>query len=93
MNVAQRIHWLVAGIIAVPETYRQPLTAFVGGRDDRIREIAAFFCPHVTLPFLVNNLDVLALHTLINLLGIFLNPSGLREHTQMKCTHQSKSTA
>ena len=74
MNVAQRIHWLVAGIIAVPETYRQPLTAFVGGRDDRIREIAAFFCPHVTLPFLVNNLDVLALHTLINLLGHIFEP-------------------
>ena len=74
MNVAQRIRWLAAGIIAVPETYLQPLTTFVGRRDDRIREIAAFFCPHVTLPFLVNDLDVPALHTVISLLGSIFEP-------------------
>ena len=45
MGVSQRVHWLSAGLMLSPDEYRQPLEAFVGGHDDRSRQLASFCSP------------------------------------------------
>ena len=74
LNVAQRIHWLAAGVVMAPETYLEPLESLVKGRDDRIRKMAAFFSPDESLPFLVESLDARTLQTLISLMGRTFDP-------------------
>ena len=69
LNVAQRIHWLAAGVVADPKSHLQSLESLVAGKDDRIRTMAAFFSPDEDLPFLVENLDARTLQTLISLMG------------------------
>ena len=72
LNLAQRIHWLAAGVIMAPGTYLKPLESLVEGKDDRIRKMAAFFSPDESLPFL----EVRALRSLINLMGRTFDPIG-----------------
>ena len=76
LNMAQRIHWLAAGVIMAPGTYLKPLESLVEGKDDRIRKMAAFFSPDESLPFLVKSLEVRALRSLINLMGRTFDPIG-----------------
>ena len=45
MGVSQRVHWLSAGLMLSPDEYRQPLEEFVGGHDDRSRQLASFCSP------------------------------------------------
>ena len=59
--VAQRIHWLSAGVILAPESYRGSLESTVVGADDRIREMASFFSPEEALALPVEGLDVIHL--------------------------------
>lgn len=40
MNVAQRVHWLAAGLCIAPETYVDRLDSYVTGRERRIRFLA-----------------------------------------------------
>ena len=74
LNIAQRIHWLAAGVVMAPETYLKPLESLVKGKDSRIRKMAAFFSPDESLPFLVEGLDARTLQTLIRLMGRTFNP-------------------
>ena len=74
LNLAQRIHWLAAGVVMAPGTYLEPLEHLVKGRDDRIRNMAAFFAPDERLPFLVEGLDARTLQTLISLMGQTFGP-------------------
>ena len=74
LNVAQRIHWLAAGVVVAPDIYLRPLESFVVGRDDRIRRMAAFFAPDEDMPFLVEGLDVQTLGTLIAQMGRVFEP-------------------
>ena len=67
--VAQRIHWLSAGVILAPETYRGSLESTIVGADDRIREMASFFSPEAALALPVEGLDVITLRTIIRLMG------------------------
>ena len=76
LNLAQRIHWLAAGVIMAPGTYLKPLESLVAGKDDRIRKMAPFFAPDESLPFLVENLDARTLQTLISLMGRSFAPMG-----------------
>ena len=69
LNVAQRIHWLAAGVVVDPNSYLQSLESLVAGKDDRVRKMAAFFSPDESLPFLVENLDARTLQVLIILMG------------------------
>ena len=79
MDATQRVHWLAAGVVAAPGTYRYPLTTFIGDEEARIRELARFFCADEALPFLTNSLDASSLQVLINLLGRVFGPPILEE--------------
>ena len=74
MNVAQRVHWLAAGLVAAPDIWLDPLETFVGSREERIRELATFFCPDPPLPLLIECLEPPALRLLIRLLGSWFGP-------------------
>ena len=77
MRVAQRIHWLAAGVIVEPNTYLQPLKTLVSVSDDRVRKIAMFFTADSRLPYLVEKLDVSTLQTLIKFMGNTFAPRGM----------------
>ena len=74
LNLAQRIHWLAAGVIMAPGTYLEPLASLVEGKDDRIRKMASFFASDEILPFLVESLDARTLRSLVNLMGRTFDP-------------------
>ena len=69
MHLAQRVHWLAAGVVIAPETYLRSLETSVSGDDDLARQAAAFFCPGERLSFLIDHLDAPTLQTLIALMG------------------------
>ncbi len=43
MNVAQRVSWLTAGLIAAPEDYIEPLENYVGDDESRAERVSKFF--------------------------------------------------
>ena len=43
MNIAQRVYWLAAGLLASPAAYRATIESSVSGREQRIRHLADFF--------------------------------------------------
>ena len=75
MNVAQRVHWLAAGIIVSPETYNASLSEFVQVRESRIRYLVAFFDSRVQFSFDV--LGTPGLELLIHLVGSCAGPDPL----------------
>ena len=77
MRVAQRIHWLAAGVIIDPDRYLEPLQALVSISDDRIRKMTTFFEPDTRLSYLVEKLDVPTLQSLIKWMGNIFVPRGL----------------
>lgn len=74
LTVAQRIHWLAAGVLVAPDTYFEPLDSFVGASTDRIRKMAGFFAHDEDLPFLVEDLDAHTLRFLIGRIGRVYEP-------------------
>ena len=42
MDVAQRVHWLAAGLLESPEDFLGPLESCVRDRDKRVQQVAAF---------------------------------------------------
>ena len=73
MNVAQRVHWLAAGITVSPEMYNAPLSEFVQIQESRIRHLVAFFNSRVQFSFDV--LETLGLELLIHLVGSHVGPN------------------
>ena len=74
MNVAQRVHWLAAGIVISPTKYRHQLEGFVARRDERIRQLAAFLSPKYPLSLLTDECRMETLESLIRLLGTSFGP-------------------
>ena len=74
MHAAQRVHWLAAGVLLAPSKYLKPLEDFVGGRETRIRQLAAFLCCGDRLPSLLDDLPVLSLKLFVGLLGCSFQP-------------------
>ena len=74
MTVAQRVHWLAAGVLLAPGKHLNPLEHFVGGREARIRQLAAFLCSGDRLPSLLDNLPVPSLKLFVGLLGCSFQP-------------------
>ena len=68
LNVAQRVHWLAAGVIVSPGEYHDLLRDFAWGRERRIRHLPAFFCPDDRLGFSFLDLEIPLLELLIRLL-------------------------
>ena len=74
MNAAQRVHWLAAGVLLAPGKYLKPLEDLVGGRETRIRQLAAFLCCGDGLPSLLDDLPVSSLKLFVGLLGRSFQP-------------------
>ena len=77
MNLAQRIHWLAASIVVSPEKYGQQLENFVGGRNSRSRQLAAFFSPQDPITLITKDLGPVTLKSLIGLIGASFGPFGV----------------
>ena len=71
MDVAQRGHWLAAGLILSPPTYLEPAERFAAGRELRIRHLFALFtrCPRE-----MKGLEVPVLRLVIRLAGSTFRP-------------------
>jgi hypothetical protein len=85
MGVSQRVHWLSAGLMLSPDEYRQPLEEFVGGHDDRSRQLASF-CSPKGQPYIgpddnfspvADGLNTPTLELLIKLIGSAFGPVGM----------------
>ena len=78
MSVAQRVHWLVAGLCIAPESYVRRLESYAAGRERRIR----FLAEAVTRQFGVSpdvkcRRSAPALRLLIRLIGASCRPYSL----------------
>ncbi len=79
MNIAQRVRWLAAGVIAAPNKYLQALAAFTNAREKRVRQLARFLTSRDDqwLPF--EELPVAVLDLLVRRVGQFFAPYELEE--------------
>ena len=87
MNDAQRVHWLAAGIIVLPETYNDLLRDFVQVRESRIRHLVAFFDNRVQFSFDV--LGIPGLELLIHLVGSYIGPDKWKEEGLVRPAKQA----
>ena len=74
MNVAQRVYWLMAGVIISPKAYNDLLSDFVQGREGRIRHLAQFFFSDDQVRPSLPELRVEVLELLIRLIGGYAGP-------------------
>ena len=74
MDVAQRAHWLAAGLILSPETYLEPAGEFAARRERRIRHLFALFERQPLQAFPMDRLGVPALQLVIRLAGSTFGP-------------------
>ena len=74
LNVAQRAHWLAAGIIVSPAAYKDLLQEFVQASETRAWHLAGFFCDSDNRPFPFNELGICGLELLIRLIGHYVGP-------------------
>ena len=86
MNAGQRLRWLGMGLICSPETNREPIAEFLGGKERRVRHLATF-CVHGADPFDSDNgsrrypyedLDSRTLEIIVRTLGRYFPPRELR---------------
>ena len=75
MNISQRIHWLAAGFVISSDEFSTSLETLVSGKDNRLRQLAAFFATPHSHPILIDKLQPTELALLIKLLGPSFNPS------------------
>ncbi|MCY4226677.1 MAG: hypothetical protein OXF20_03095 [Gammaproteobacteria bacterium] len=75
MNIAQKVHWLVAGLFFSPGLYASRLESYVSGRERRIGFLAKAVSGRFQLPETIpKDLRVLAISLLIKLLGPSYRP-------------------
>ena len=74
LNVAQRAHWLGAGMIVSPATYKDLLQDFVQASETRAWHLAGFFCDSDDRRFPVNELGISGWKPLIRLIGRYVGP-------------------
>ena len=74
MNVGQRVHWLAAGFLALPDKYRATLETYVAGSERRVRHLAAFSDGDDLAAALIGRFDVPVLRVLIRLIGSSYRP-------------------
>ena len=72
MDVAQRIRWLVAGLIVAPDSYADPIKEFAADSEYRILHLAAMFKKR--LPF---DLNVKTVGVLVPIVGTQFGPDML----------------
>ena len=74
LNVAQRAHWLAAGMIVSPATYKDLLQDFAQASETRAWHLAGFFCDSNDRRFPVNELGISGWELLIRLIGRYVGP-------------------
>ena len=79
MNVAQRMHWLAAGLIVSPRAYNDLLREFVQGHERRGLHLAKFFFPNDQVRPSFPGLRVEILELLIRLVGSYIGPDKWHE--------------
>ncbi|MDE2987125.1 MAG: hypothetical protein OXT70_03610 [Chloroflexota bacterium] len=77
MTVAQRVHWLAAGIVAAPERYIERTTQFVRAEERRARHLAEFFNAGDPLESDCHEFSPAALRAMIELMGPSFAPDSL----------------
>ena len=78
MSVAQRVHWLVAGLCIAPETYVGRLESYAAGKERRIRFLAEAVTRQFSIsPDLKYRQSAPALRLLIQLIGASCRPYSL----------------
>ena len=78
MNVAQRVHWLVAGLCIAPESYVGRLESYAAGKERRIRFLAEAATRQFGIsPDLKYRRSAPALRLLIRLIGASCRPYSL----------------
>lgn len=68
MTVAQRVHWLAAGLVASPNAYCERLGSFIDGKELRARQLASFLWSEPDL-FRPDELSPAALEAIVRHLG------------------------
>ncbi len=74
VTVAQRAHWLAAGLIAAPQEHRAGFEEFTRDRDEAIREVAAFLVLNESGSFPESDTEPETLGLLIRRLGPMFGP-------------------
>ncbi len=78
MSVAQRVHWLVAGLCIAPDTYVDRLESYAAGKERRIRFLADAVAGQFGIsPDLKHRQSAPALRLLIRLIGASCRPYSL----------------
>ncbi len=79
MGVAQRIHWLAAGVMAAPDRYTEHMARYVRGGQRRVRQLTEFF--DAELPRVLDGAAFAAatLSILIELMGPAFAPDSLNQ--------------
>ena len=92
MGVAQRVHWLAAGVVAAPESYIERLTECVQAGERRARHLTDFFDAGDPLESDEREFSASTLQVLIKLMGPAIAPNSLYESgvytQQMKASRQ-----
>lgn len=78
LTVAQRAHWLAAGLVVSPEAYKDVLQDFAQDSETRAWHLAGFFCESDDRRFTVNELGISAGELLIRLIGRWAGPDQQR---------------
>lgn len=78
LNVAQRAHWLAAGLVVSPEAYKDLLQDFAQASETRTRHLAGFFCDSDDRRVPVNELGISGGDLLIRLIGRWAGPDQQR---------------
>lgn len=74
MNVAQKAHWIAAGLVLSPEAYCHQLEEWANSNSKRIRHLTKFFTPMYEIPALTDRLIPSSLELLIKLIGTSFGP-------------------
>ena len=75
MTVAQRVYWLVAGLLVTPESYIERLESYVAGNEVRVRLLAEAVLGNRGVTDPSERLEGSALRLLIQMMGASYRPS------------------
>ena len=79
MSVAQRVHWLAAGVVAAPDQYIEQLTEYVRDEERRARHLTGFFDAGKPFDSEGREFTPATLRALIELMGPAFAPDSLNE--------------
>ena len=76
MDVAQRAHWLGAGLVLSPDAYLQPSKEFAAGSEQRVRHLFALFSDQPLRAFPMERLGPRVLQLIVSLAARTFRPWG-----------------